>query len=145
MAVLASGKVPAATLPDPLASVAMLQGARVIVDDTRHPELGNSTLNVTVEFLEEHPEAVRAFLAATERAVNDIHADKARWLALALEKKLIPAPLAETYTLPDFPLAGVPSRAQWEDVVAWAMSGGLLTAEVPYETSVNDGYLPKGG
>jgi NitT/TauT family transport system substrate-binding protein len=143
MAVLASGKVAAATLPDPLASVAMQQGARVIVDDTKHTELGNSIFFATTEFLGQHPDAVRAFLVAIERAVNAINTDKASWIGLALEKKLIPAPLAETYLLPDFPAAGVPTRAQWEDVIAWTKERGLLSEDVPYDTSVNASYLPK--
>jgi aspartate/methionine/tyrosine aminotransferase len=41
-----------------------------------------------------------------------------------------------------FPTASVPSQDQWDDVLAWAKEKALVTKDVSYSESVNDGFLP---
>ncbi len=142
MALLGSGELKAANLPDPLASLAIQGGARVIIDDTSRPEIGNSLISFRASFVEANPEAVRGFLAAVERAVGDVNANKELWSDLLSENNLVPAPLLESYTIPDFPTASVPTEAQFADVLAWAQAKGLLEGEVSYAESVDASYLP---
>jgi len=142
LALLESGELQAATLPDPLASLALAGGASVVVDDTRHPEYGNSLISFRKSFVDENPLAVRGFLAALEEATRRINADKGAWTELIAAQQLVPAPLLEGYKLPDFPPASVPSEAQFDDVVAWATAKGLISGEVDYADSVDASYLP---
>ena len=142
MALLDSGQLKAANLPDPLSLLAMQGGATVVVDDSAHPEYGNSLISFNKEFVDANPETVRAFLAAIEKATAEINADKSKWQDLLVEQKLVPAPLLESYTLPDFPAASVPSEAQFADVLAWAVDKGLVKNEIAYADSVSDAYLP---
>ncbi|MGD0575285.1 MAG: ABC transporter substrate-binding protein [Anaerolineales bacterium] len=143
MSVLVSGKAKAATIPDPLASQAISGGAYVVMDDTQDPQLGNSELDFTKAFIDRHPQAVRGFLQATEEAVRDINGDKQKWIPLLESKNLLSPALAAKYILPDFPLASVPSEAQWADVIAWDKSKGILSRDVPYSSSVSAAYLPQ--
>lgn len=142
LALLTSGELPAANLPDPLASLAMQSGATVVIDDSAHPEFGNSLISFRAEFVQDHPEAIRGFLAALEKAVADINADKDRWSDLLSEQGLVPAPLLGSYTIPDFPTASLPSEAQFADVLAWAQERGLVEGDVPYADTVDGSYLP---
>jgi NitT/TauT family transport system substrate-binding protein len=142
MSLLASGELQAANLPDPLSELAIQGGARVIIDDTRHPEIGNSVISFRRQVVEDNPQAVRGFLVALERAVADVNADKGAWSDLLTERQLVPAPLIGSYSIPDFPVASVPTEAQWADVVAWATEKGLITAQVLYADSVDASYLP---
>lgn len=142
LALLDSGELQAATLPDPLASLALAGGATVVVDDTLHPEFGNSLISFRRSFAEENPSAVRGFLEALEEAVDRINADKSAWGAVLTERGLVPETLLATYELPDFPAASVPSQTQFDDVVAWAMEKGLVEAPLDYGDSVDDSYLP---
>jgi NitT/TauT family transport system substrate-binding protein len=142
MALLDSGQLKAANLPDPLSLLAMQGGATVVVDDSAHPEYGNSLISFNKEFVDANPETVRAFLAAIEKATAEINADKSKWQDLLVEQKLVPAPLLESYTLPDFPAASVPSEAQFADVLAWAVDKGLVENEIAYADSVSEAYLP---
>jgi len=142
MALLDSGQLKAANLPDPLSLLAMQGGATVVVDDSAHPEYGNSLISFNKEFVDANPETVRAFLAAIEKATAEINADKSKWQDLLVEQKLVPAPLLESYTLPDFPAASVPSEAQFADVLAWAVDKGLVKNEIAYADSVSEAYLP---
>ncbi len=142
LALLASGELQAANLPDPLASLAMQGGARVIIDDTSLPEVGYSILSFRKQVVDEHPQAIRSFLAAVEQAVEEINADKDRWSDLLTEKQLVPAPLIGSFPVPDFPTASVPSQAQFADALAWVQEKGLVDTDVPYEGSVDASFLP---
>lgn len=142
MALLASGELKAATLPDPLSTLAIQQGAKVVIDDTKHPEYGYSTYAFLISFIEKNPDAVRNFLAAIDEAINIINADPAKWTNLLSEQKLVPEPLLESYKVPPFPQASVPSEAQWQDALAWAKEKGLVSRDVPYSDSINPSFLP---
>ena len=102
----------------------------MILDDTRHPEYSFSTISFRKAVIDEQPEAIRGFLAALEEAVTMINADPAKWNALMAEKKLVPEPLLETFQVPSFPEAGVPTQAQWDDALQWALDKGLIEGEV---------------
>src|SRR3990172_393172 len=142
LALLDSGELQAATLPDPLASLALQSGAVLIIDDTAHPEYGTSVLSFRKAIVDQNPQAVRAFLRALEAATAEVNADPGKWSTLLTENKLVPAPLVGTYQLPTFPSASVPSEAQYAEVLDWAIAGGLITGSAAYADSVDDSYLP---
>lgn len=133
---LSQGQLKAATLPDPFYSLAIQEGARVIVDDRAHTEIGNSVLSFSVAALKNKPQTIRRFLGALDRAIADVNADPARWNDLMVEKKLIPAPLAGRYTLPQLPAGPAPSEAQFKDVQDWMIGKGLIQTPVPYDRLV---------
>ncbi len=142
LAALAGGSVKAATIPDPAAAAAMAGGATVLVSDAKHPEFGNSLLSFSADFVNKNPAAVRGFLAAWEKGVADINADKTKWNALLSTNKLLSDSLIGTYTLPDYPKASVPTEAQFKDVNDWAKAKALVTVDVSYAQSVNATFLP---
>ena len=79
---------------------------------------------------------------AVERAVEAINEDKARWDPLMLELGLLPPPLVGQYQLPDYPLASVPSRAQFDDAFNWASENSLVDSDIRYQDSVRTDFLP---
>ncbi|MGD2163093.1 MAG: MetQ/NlpA family ABC transporter substrate-binding protein [Anaerolineales bacterium] len=139
---LSSGQLAAANLPDPAASVAMLQGGQLIIDDSSFPEVGHSVITFDADFVGQNPDTVRAFLVAVEQAVAAINSDKDRWDDLLLEENLLPPPLMGTYILPDYPTASVPTSAQFEDALQWALDKNLVTEQISYDGSVSSEYLP---
>jgi NitT/TauT family transport system substrate-binding protein len=142
LSLLESGELTAAMLPDPLSSLAIQNGARVIVDDTRHPEFSHSVISFRKSVIDDNPEAIKGFLAAVEQAVVAINQDPARWTDLLVDRQLVPPPVLGSYTIPQFPLASVPDRALFEDVQAWTLEKGLTDREIPYADSVNATLLP---
>ncbi len=142
MALLESGELQAAMLPEPLASLAVAKGARVVLDDRAFPDLSCSIVSVRAEVLDAHPEAIRGMLAALERAVAAINADKGRWDALLVEKHLLPPSLGGSFALPDYPTASVPSAACFEAVRGWVERKGLLSSAPTYEAVVRGDFLP---
>ncbi len=142
MSLLASGELKAGVMPDPLAALAVQQGSKIILDDTSNPKLGASVISFRKEVIDQHPEAIKAFLAAIEEAVGLINSNPSKYSGLLAEKKIVPQPLISSYIIPKFPTKGVPSEAEWNDVLAWAKAKNLLKADVAYKDSVNSSFLP---
>lgn len=142
MALLNSGELQAAMLPEPLSSLAMQQGAVLVLDDSKYPEYSSSTITFRKDVLDSRPEDVRAFLAAIEDAVEAINADPAKYKSLLVDLKVVPAPLQGSFEVPSFVTAGVPSEAQFQDVLDWTKSKGLMTKDLAYADCVNPAFLP---
>jgi len=142
MALLRSGELDAATLPEPLGSLVMQDGAVVVVDDTHHTETSCSVYAFRREALERSPEAVRSFLRAVSQASEAINEDKDRWSSLLTEENLVPEPLMGSYELPNYPRDETPSRAQFADAVAWLQETGRISGAPSYADSVDASFLP---
>jgi NitT/TauT family transport system substrate-binding protein len=140
---ISEGKLKAANMPEPFATLAEQSGAVRVVDDRSLPEVGTSEISFNVNTLQNKPETVKKFLAAIEKATADVNGSPDKWTSLLTDKKLIPAPLIGKYVLPKFPTASVPSEAQIKDVLAWMTDKGLIKADVPYNKLVDASYLPK--
>lgn len=141
IALLGSGELQAGVLPDPLASLAVNQGARVVIDDSLHPEYGFSVISFRKAVIDENPQAVRSFLAAIEEATSLLNQDPAPYYNILDEQKIIPKSLF-FYAIPPFPTAGIPTQAEWEDALNWAMGKGMLSNSVSYTDSVISSLLP---
>jgi NitT/TauT family transport system substrate-binding protein len=142
MALLASGELLAGVMPDPLASLVVSQGGVVVADDSSHPEYGFSVISFRKDVIDANSEAVQGFLAAIEEATGLLNADPAKYKNLLSEQKLVPPPLMESYRVPVFPNAGVPTAEEWADALNWLKEKGILTTDVSYEDSVNASLLP---
>lgn len=142
LALLGSGELDAGTLPEPPTSLAQGQGAVVVIDDTTYPEVSFSVISFRKATIDEQPQAIRGFLAAIEEAVNRINEDPQQYLDLLVEKQLLPPPLVDTFEVPPYPAAGVPTEEQWADALEWTIAKGLNEVQVPYEDSVTGEYLP---
>ena len=142
MALLGSGELAAGVLPDPLASLAISQGAVKVLDDSTYPEYGFSVYSFRKDIVDKNPTAVSAFLAAIEEAASLINADPTKYTSLLSDKGLVPPPLLETFKVPPFPDGGIPTEEEWNDALAWAKEKGMLTVDVSYSDSVNGTLLP---
>ena len=142
LALLNSGELEAAMLPDPASFIAIGNGAVNVLDDSSHPEFGYSTIAFRKAVLDNQPEAVRAFLAAVEKAVELINEDPGRWNKLLSEKQIVPEPVSGSYQINPYPTGSVPTELQYQDVLLWAQDKGLVDKDVPYSRSINPAYLP---
>lgn len=136
---LMNGQVDAAVLPDPLGSLARLSGAPLLLDDTIAPELGLSVISCRATVLANQPNTVSALLTAWDAAVEAINADPQRFRNVLTENTRVPEPLQDRYDLPPFPVKELPTAAEVEDVVNWALETGLIDESMSYEEIVSDG------
>lgn len=142
MSLLSSGELAAATLPEPFVTLAKQQGAITALDDRGHPEYSFSVITFSKSFIDANPDAVKAFLAAVEEAVELINQDPQKYASLMVEQKMVPAPLAETFKVPTYPTKGVPTEAQFADMLEWVQAKGYLNVDLTYADTVNGEFLP---
>lgn len=139
---LIKGELKAATLPDPLASGAIAAGAIPVVDDASLTDLSQSILVFRTAVIQSKPEAVRRFLRAWEIAVREINAHPEQYNDLLIKEGRVPDSIQGTFKMPPFPEAGVPTEAQVQDVVDWALQKGLIQNPVAYRPMVDASFLP---
>jgi NitT/TauT family transport system substrate-binding protein len=142
MALLASGELSAGVMPDPLASLVVDQGGVVVTDDSGHPEYGFSVISFRKEVIDANPGAIRGFLSAIEEATALLNAEPAKYKNVLSEQKLVPPALLDSYQVPVFPSASVPTAEEWNDALSWLKEKGILTNDVSYEESINSSLLP---
>ena len=138
---MAQNQLKASVLPDPLASVAMLQGARVIADDTKYPELGQSVLVFREPYLRQNADAMRRFVQAYDRAVTELRTNGAAYRSLLIDKGRVPDQLKESFPIPQFPEPSVTSEAEFKDISDWAVEKGIIKAPVNYAASVDTSFV----
>ncbi|WP_053004816.1 ABC transporter substrate-binding protein [Kocuria sp. SM24M-10] len=115
ISMLRQGRVDGAWLPQPWATRAVQDGARVLVDerdlwaDGRYP---TTVLVVRKDYLERHPETVEGLVRGLQRSVDwlDEHEDDPALLASTLNRGL---ERAQTETLPDETIAGALEAIEW--------------------------------
>jgi NitT/TauT family transport system substrate-binding protein len=140
---LDKGQVQAATLPEPLASLALKQGARLVVDDTTHTDVSQSIVSFRLQTIKDKPNTVKKFLAAYEKGVEALNSDPDSYYDLLIEKGRVPEPVQGSFTMPRFPAAEVTSEAEFQRVIDWMLAKDLLTEPIPYDRLVDGNFLPQ--
>ncbi len=126
---LMTGKIDAAVLPDPLASLAKSKGAHWLADDGK-TNLSQTVLIWNETFLKNHRPFLAAFYRAYDRAVAVINRNHRGVRALLVEKCRLPKPIAQTFVFADFPKASPPSGKDLANVLTWLKDKGLLKRPV---------------
>ncbi len=138
---LSQNQLTAATLPDPLASLGILQGAKVVLDDSKHPEVSMSVISFRTEIVTQRAGDVHKFLTAYDQAIQDIRTKPDQFRNTLITQGRVPDQLKDKYQFPPFPDPGIPSKAQWDDVVKWATEHKLITTPVSFESSVDSNFI----
>lgn len=137
---LLSGQVPGALLPEPLATLAEIKGAKALADD-RGYGISATVLAFNTDFLKDNPAAARAFLAAIEKASLYIngHPDEVRNIMNKSCK--VPEALQKSFPIPRFPKLSVPDQVQVGDVYRWLREKQIIKTSLTYKDLVADGYI----
>lgn len=138
---LLSGQLQAVTLPDPLGASAMKAGAIEIVSDTALNSVSASVITFTNDVLVKKNDTVKKFMVAWDRACADLNSEPAAFQALMLKKIRVPKNIENDFHVPPLPRKEIPSKAQWDDVMAWMLEKNLLTTPLAYESSVTSEFL----
>lgn len=126
---LLESKIESALLPEPLLSMAELNGAVAVMDD-RGLDTAETVLGIDVEKVDSA--AIDSFLRAYDKAAAAINKDPESFKATLVEKTRFPAPVKDKYRVPSFPLGKVPSEKDIEDVQEWLVRQGMMEAALPY-------------
>lgn len=138
---LLAGQIKAATLPDPLGFAALQAGAIEVTNDLSVSHLSASVVSFSKKSLIEKEETVKKFMAAWNRAVKDLNSNPEEYRELMLKKIRVPKNVQQTFKIPQFPEAAVPTESQWDDVQNWLIKKALLKKKVSYADSVTTEFL----
>jgi NitT/TauT family transport system substrate-binding protein len=137
---LVTGQVAVAVLPEPLATLAEMKGAKSLMDD------GGKGWSATIlafseAIMGQHPDKVKAFLRAVDRASEYINRNPEEVRPVMNRDCRIPDQLKMSFSIPRFPKLAPPTPAQVADTSRWLFQKGTIRKEVSYPQMVADGYL----
>ena len=163
---LLAGEINVIVVPQPFVEMALQVGGRILIDDSVVDYVPEA-IGFTAATLAEKGDAVRAMLAAYERAVaiynaadedfslrdviseevriNVLRAAYATQLDAAAEADPMMAAVGDMVFgfVPDYGLASVPSAEDYAAVHDWALAKGLISQAFDYADIVDGGYLPE--
>lgn len=137
---LLAGKVEAACLPEPLAALAVAQGARLIADSDSLATTPGVMLFTRRALAGKHGE-IAAFYRAYNRAVAEVNSNPQADISAIVARCGFPPAVLGIFKLPRFRPAFVPSQADVMDVSAWMREKGLIGALPGYADIVLDSFV----
>ncbi len=141
MQMLLSGSVQAATLPEPLASIAAGKGARILLTDASADEsLSQTVIVFRTDILEKRRNDVANLFRAYKSAVEAINSQPEKYRSLFVEKGRIPPFMAQNYPIPTYPLPAPFARSLYAPVIKWLRANNLIEA-IPYESMVSTDFM----
>ncbi len=141
MQMLLSGSIKAATLPEPLASVAREKGAvQLLADDQSAESLSQTVLIFRTRVLEQRKDDVIRFFVAYRKAVELINGSPETYRGLFVKQSRVPPNLAPTYPIPVYPLPQPFPRDLYDPVMNW-LTGKDVAKPVAYEYMVYQDFL----
>lgn len=139
---LQNGKIDTATLPDPLASVAIKNGAKLI-NSSDKMGINPGILLYTEDAIKNKTNEIKAFYRAYNRAIEYLESHKKEeYIDLLISKASFPEDVKTTLTLPKYTKATLPTEKDFKDVVEWQKSKELIKNNYNYNDLV-DGSLIK--
>jgi NitT/TauT family transport system substrate-binding protein len=138
---LQGGKVDAAILPEPLAGLAVKNGATVL---STTDQLANKAgaIAFIAESLQESPEEIKAVFTAYNRAVDYLNNEPlSNYIDYVIEKQGFPAELKESIALPRYTRAELPEEKIVTDVVKWLKEKELIKGDYGYGDLVDNSTL----
>lgn len=140
---LMSGQIKAATMPDPLLSLAITKGAKVIASDVDAKQnISHSVIVFSDKAIQEKGDGIKKFFHAYNLAILDIQAKPNAFNDLLSAKANLPAEIKETYKVTPFSLTQAPAKGDVDAVVQWLVDKKIITETIPYEKLVNKALLP---
>ncbi|MDD4801530.1 MAG: MetQ/NlpA family ABC transporter substrate-binding protein [Syntrophomonas sp.] len=138
---LQGAKIDAAILPDPLAGLAVNNGAKVLSSTDL---LGNKAgaIAFTSQSLQESPELIKAVFRAYNDAVAYLQNEPtASDIDFIIKSQSFPAEVKDTLKLPRYTQAELPSEKIFVDVVQWMKAKDLIKGNYEYKALVDDKFL----
>jgi NitT/TauT family transport system substrate-binding protein len=137
---LIAGRVETACLPEPLATLAVSRGARVLAD-TDGMGTTPGVILFTGKALSTKQGEILSFYRAYDQAVDELNARPDRYREVIAEKCGFPPAVAKLMRLGRFRHAFLPPEALVSDVSAWMKGKGLVDRQPFYEDIVARGFL----
>jgi NitT/TauT family transport system substrate-binding protein len=141
---LLAGKIDAACLPEPLATMAASRGAHRLADTD---EMGSTpgVILFTRRALAGKSREIAAFYRGYDMAVQEVNANGEKYRADIVAGCGFPPAVKDLMRVPRFRRSFTPSEAQVSDVARWMKEKGLVPALPRYADIVMSGFAADAG
>lgn len=138
---LKNGKIAAATLPEPLATIAVKNGGKIL---SGSDQLGISpgVILFTTKAVNTKEQEMKAMYRAYNRAVDYLTREPMEnYIDLLIKKGGFPESVKGALVLPAYKKAVAPSPKDVTDVLAWLKERGLIQKNYSYEELVDNRFV----
>ena len=135
---LQNGKLAAATLPEPMASIAVSNGCTYV---TGSDELGINpgVIMFTAKTVDNKTAEIAAMYRAYNKAVDYLNnTSRDEYIDLVVEKGGFPPAAKEALKLPEYHKAALPKESDVTDCIKWLNNKGLVKEHFSYQDVVVD-------
>lgn len=137
---LTGGRIDACILPDPLAGLAVKDGAKVLYS-TDQTGVKVGAVAFTGKCLQENPDQVKAVFRAYNDAIVYLQKEPpASYIDYVIQQQGFAAETKDILKLPAYK-ADAPTQAAFNDVVQWLKDKRLINGNYEYKNLVDDSFL----
>lgn len=123
---LQNGKIDAATLPEPMASVAVKAGARIL-NSTDKLGINPGVLLFTKKSIDSKTKELEAFYRAYNKAVEYLQKENVSgYIDVLIKESSFPDAVKGSIALPAYTRASLPSEKDFDSVIAWLGEKSLI-------------------
>lgn len=138
---LQSGKVTAATLPEPLATVAISNGA-VFINSSDNLNINPGILMFTKSAIEDKEKEIKKMYKAYNKAIDYINEhDKSDFVDILIKVAGFPPVIKDTLILPEYNEAEQVSEKDFNNVINWLYNKNLINNKYNYNDIVNKEFV----
>ena len=135
---LQNGKLAAATLPEPMGSIAVANGCKFITDSEKLG-INPGVMMFTAKCVKDKKSELQAFYRAYNKAVKFLNEHpQSEYMELIIQKSGFPEIAKTALKLPKYREAGLPNDKDVTDCMKWMNSKGLIKQEYTYDDVVVD-------
>lgn len=139
---LAAGQLSGATLPEPIASMAVKNGGHVITDSEKLG-MNPGVMMFTRTALKEKRESIAAMYRAYDRAVKYLNETPAKeYMQIVIDKGGFPPAVKDGILLPKYRPAALPSEKDWLLCQKWLLDKKLTTRKLDFK-AVTENIITK--
>lgn len=138
---LQNAKVAAATLPEPMASIAVRNGGKIL-NSSDQLGINPGVLIFTTKAVNEKEKELQAMYRAYNKAIQYLSREPVEnYIDLLIEKGGFPESVKGALVLPQYKKAAVPKTKDVEDCMAWLQARALIQKAYPYQEVVDDRFV----
>lgn len=138
---LQNGKIAAATLPEPMATVAVKNGAKVI-KTSEQLALNPGVLIFTTKSVGEKEKEIQAMYRAYSKAIDYLAREPMEnYIDLIIEKGGFPQDVKGSLVLPQYKKAAAPEQKDIDDVIDWLRTRQLIQTKYTYPELVDTRFV----
>lgn len=138
---LQNGKIDSATLPEPMASLAIKNGAKLI-DSTDKHSINPGVLAFSEKTIKENSDAIKKVYAAYNEAVDYLNNEPvSSYVDVLIDEIGFPKDIKDSIVLPKYTKAEMSKKNDVTDVLAWMKSKGLIKNSYEFKDLIDDTFV----